>query len=576
MTLHPARIVGVVVIGALLAASCSSADDEAPAPPPPDTAPTTTAEPAPTVTQSPPADPAPTTEPEPTPTAPTEPEAHLTQRGVSAGDERAVEIAVEIFDQGGNAVDAAVAAAFAVSVVEPVSSGVGGGGSVILAGPDLDPVFYDYREVVNTAGEIPGSQAGVPGFVAGMGQLHEEHGELDWEQVIAPSIALAGDGVEVADYLAERISGGDGPSHLFGIEAFNTGDGLLESGDLLVQPELAQTLQRLADEGWHDFYTGDLADSLAGQVDGIDLESLDAYDVIRSEPARGPVGEYEVVSAAPALPGAALIQLLQIAEAEGIAEMDPRSAEYVDTLARAWGVAEETIRTQLGDPNFVDVPVAEITDPQRNAQIPTGRVLDRDPAPTGAPQQSTDPNTTHISVVDENGLAVSMTNTLTDFWGSGELVDGYFVNNALMRFTTIDSPANQPEPGRRSVTWSNPTMVLDSDGRPVLAIGSPGGIQLISALAIVISQWALQDGELQDAVDSVRFRGDNTVLYVEQGELTELDAELRALGWQPEPFPRANFGSVQALVIDHDAGTVTGADDPRRAGAHRIVDVTAD
>lgn len=561
---HPVMASAAVLIAAGFVVSACSAEDPTPAEQPPPTS----AEPS--VTE----DDAEQTE---TPESEDDEEADeaaavLAQQGISAGNQEAVDAAEEIFAQGGNAVDAAIAAAFAVSVAEPLSSGVGGGGSVIIAAPGQEPVFIDYREVVNSAGDIPSSQIGVPGFTAGMGQLHAEYGQLGWDELLAPAIELAEDGVEVAPYLAERIASGNGPEYLTGNEAFTPGGTPLSAGDTLVQPELAQTLQQLADQGWQELYTGDLAESLADQIDGLDSQSLESYDVITDTPVRGDLGDYQVVSAAPALPGAALVQLLQIAEAEGIAEMSAESPEYVDTLSRAWNIAEETIHTELGDPAFVDVPVDEITDAEANAEL---QAIGEDQIPQAAPaapEDSADPNTTHISVVDENGMTVSMTNTLTDFWGSGEFVDGYFMNNALSRFDTVDSPGNQPEPGRRSVTWSNPTMVFDDQDRPVMAIGSPGGIQLINALATVITQWTLHEADLQEAVNTTRYRSDGTLLYAEEGQLVDIQDELNSLGWQIEDWPSTSFGSVQALTIDYESGTITGADDPRRAGTHSIVE----
>lgn len=562
---HPVQASAAVLITAGVVVSACSTEDPAPA-----------EEPAPTGAESSATEGTPENQAEETETPDPEDEEVgpvLEQQGISAGNQEAVEAAEEILAQGGNAVDAAIAAAFAVSVAEPLSSGIGGGGSVIIAEPDQDPVFIDYREVVNSAGEIPSSQTGVPGFVAGMGQLHADYGQLDWDELLSPAITLAEDGVEVAPYLAERIATGNGPEYLADNETFTPESAPLSAGEILVQPELAHTLQQIADQGWQEFYTGGLAGSLTDQIDGIDTQSLESYEVSTDTPVRGDLGDYQVVSAAPALPGAALVQLLQIAEAEGIAEMPAESPEYVDTLSRAWNIAEETILTELGDPAFVDVPVEEITDAAANAEIQATGDDDQAPqAAPAAPEDSADPNTTHISVVDENGVTVSMTNTLTDFWGSGEFVDGYFMNNALSRFDTVDSAANQPEPGRRSVTWSNPTMVFDDQNRPVMAIVSPGGIQLINALATVITQWALHDADLQEAVNTTRYRSDGTLLYVEEDQLTDIQDQLNSLGWQIEDWPSTSFGSIQALTIDYESGTVTGADDPRRAGTHTIID----
>ncbi|TLP79430.1 gamma-glutamyltransferase family protein [Nesterenkonia sphaerica] len=568
MTLTPttSSVLTPLTAVCLLAASCGIVEDE-PSPPA-----TTEAEPTEQAPEEP-TDDAPEETAQPEPDQPDQDEAaRLQGHGISAGHEQAVDAAEEILDQGGNAVDATIAAAFAIGVLEPVASGIGGGGSVIIAGPDDEPIFYDYREVVNTSGDIPASGTGVPGFVAGMGQLHQDYGDLEWEQVMAPAIELAGEGFTVSEYLSERIESGAGPDHLADLEVFYPDGDPLGASETLVQPELEQTLQRLAEVGWEDFYTGQLAESLADQVRGVDEESLAEYEVATSEPVMGEFGEYQVVSAPPPLPGAALIQMLQIAEADGVESMAADSAEYIDAQSRAWSAAEETILNDLGDPVAVDVPVEELTDPRANAQLQPEGPSGQPQAASGGPEASAHANTTHISAVDEAGLTVSMTNTVTDFWGSGQEVDGYFLNNALKRFSDIDSPANQPEPGRRTVTWSNPTMVLNQDALPVMAIGTPGGMQILPALGTVLSQWALQGSDLQAAVESPRFRAEESQLFLEEGQPGALRDDLEDLGWSIEEWPPSSFGSVQALVIDHDSGTISGADDPRRDGTHRVID----
>ncbi len=506
----------------------------------------------------------PSTSPEPV-------EDTLEQQGVSAGHPMAVAAGEQILAEGGNAVDAAIAASFAVAVVEPYASGIGGGGSAILAGQEGDPVFYDYREVVNEEGEIPDSGAGIPGFVAGMGELHENHGTMDWSELLEPAETLASEGFEVSDYLAERMAQDDALAAISDLEHYAPGGEPLGSGDQLVQEDLGETLSTLAENGWEDFYTGQLAESVADQVEGVDQQSLENYEVVVADPSRGEFGDYELLAAAPSLPGLAMIQMMQIAEAQGIAEMDPSTAEYVDLLSESWLVAEETVFSDLGDPSFIEVP-DDITDAESNAEI------DLSAAELAAQDYGGDPgdhaNTTHISVVDSDGLTVSMTNTIMYFWGSGQMVDGYFVNNHLSRFEAIDSPANEPEPGRRTVTWSNPTIVLDAEQRPVLAAGSPGGHQILNILGTVLAQWGLQGRSLEEAIATPRFRAEEDTLYIEESTPAELVEELEDMGWQTEVWPdeMASFGSVQPLEIDYDAGTVSGADDPRREGAHAIIE----
>ena len=175
-------------------------------------------------------------------------------------------------------------------------------------------------------------------------------------------------------------------------------------------------------------------------------------------------------------------------------------------------------------------------------------------------------NTTHITVVDGDGTVVSMTNTLTEFWGSGQEVGGFFLNDQLSRFSTVTSPNNHPEPGRRSVTWSNPTMVLDGEGRPVLGLGTPGGANILSILGNTLSRWALQGQSLEDAVAAPRFRLDSASgsLLVEQALLDDPVADqLPELGWPTQTAAEGLFGSVNALEIDWEQGTVSGPTDYR-------------
>ncbi|MGJ9407405.1 gamma-glutamyltransferase [Nesterenkonia aurantiaca] len=509
----------------------------------------------------------------------------LDQQGVSAGHPLAVEAGEQVLAEGGNSVDAAIAAAFAMSVVEPFASGLGGGGSVVIAGQDGDPLFYDYREMVGVDGEIPETGIGAPGFVAGMGRLHQEHGSLEWDRLIQPAQQLAAEGFEVYDFLASQMTEDLGPEAIAGVEPFEVDGEPLASGDQLVQTELASTLETLAAEGWESLYTGSLAEQLT-QVGGIDAATLAEYEITASEPVSGEFGDYEVLAAAPALPGPALVQLLQIAESQGIADLEPGSAEYIQTLSEAWLVAEETVFTEIGDPAFVEVPVEEITDEAFNAAIDVStQSAPQDPAQAETPSEAEamseaeapqDANTTHISVIDDEGIMVSMTNTLTNFWGAGEVSGGFFLNNQLSRFDAVDSPANQPEAGRKSVTWSMPSIVLDDQQRPVLGIGTPGGHQILNIMGTVLTQWGLQDASLQEAVDGLRFR------LIEDEELLVLDDEpdeetreaLEDLGWELQVWPDewGGFGSVQALEVDYETGEVTGADDDRRVGSHTVID----
>ncbi|XKH55204.1 gamma-glutamyltransferase (plasmid) [Citricoccus nitrophenolicus] len=518
------------------------------------------------------------------PTMEPEPGQQLQQHAVAAAHPEAVEAGMDILAQGGNAADAAVATAFAVAVVEPYASGIGGGGSAILAGPGHEPVSYDYREVVAQDGRIPDSGTGVPGFVAGLAELHAEHGDLDWDQVLEPAIGLAGDGFPVSEFLAQRLRSDFGPASIEGLNHYHDASGEpLAAGDQLVQRDLAQTMTTLAQEGPEVFYTGSLAQELTS-VDGLDVDSLAAYEPEQVVPVGGAVGDYEVLSAAPPLPGAALVQQLQLAEALGIDGHEPGSPGYVDRLSEAWIAAEGSVKHLIGDPDFVDVPVDRLTDPEANARIAEQVNLLAGGADAGAGgalvQAAGQPvsagNTTHLTVVDQDGFTVSMTNTLTSFWGGSEseYVGGFFLNNQLSRFATEESEANQPEPGRKSVSWSAPSMVLDDQGRPVLGLGSPGGHQIPNILTGVLVAWGLQGATLQEAVDAPRFHLQDGVLAVEEEPSAQLAELIAGRDWELRRTERdqAIFGSVQALEIDYETGQITGAKDSRREADVAIAD----
>lgn len=512
------------------------------------------------------------TEPTPTPTATPTPEEDedegLGAYGVSAGDADAVEAGMSILADGGNAVDAAVAAAYAVSVVEPFASGIGGGGAAIIVVPGEEPVAYDYREVVPEDGQIPASNTGIPGFVAGMETMIESHGTRDHGEVLAPAVTLAEEGTDTSPLVADQLAGaahrlptGDLP-HLY------SGGRPLSAGDHLVQEELGTTLRSIADGGAAAFYEGDLAEQIAAGVDGVDTTSLAAYEVQSTTPAMGTFAGYEVVAAPPPLPGVALVQVLQVAEALGIAEHDPGSADFVHALAMAWRVSEQFVNWDLGDPDFVDVPVDEITDPERNAALAERISMDSVlPVDAGQPRGGLDaPNTTHLTVVDADGMLVSMTNTLTNFWGSGQYTNGFFVNDQLSRFDIGQGSANEPEAGRRSVSWSLPAVVLDGDGRPVLGLGSPGGKRIPKTLAHVIVRWGAHGESLEEAVQAPRFHLEGTTLELERSLGGDTDTDLRGRGYSAVDTqrPALYYGSVQALELDHAAGEVIGTADPRR------------
>lgn len=508
------------------------------------------------------------------PSTPPAPAHALGAYGVAAGHPEAVDVGMTILERGGNAVDAAIATAFAMGVLEPLTSGVGGGGAALVVpmpGSTAErnpegPLSYDYRETLQASGTMPKSRTGVPGFVAGMAELHGAHGTLPWRVLLQPSIDLAEYGTPTSWWVAQELRTERGRKHTDDLAQFrNQALQPLAEDDPMVQTELADTLETIAREGRKGFYKGYLAEELV-RADGIDAKGLANYTVDVRAPAQGVLGSHQVVSAAPALAGVALIQQLQVAQAQGVADAQPGSAAYIDILSDAWLIADESMDTVVGDPNFVDVPVGQLTDRQANGALEVAA-----PAPGGeiAAARPADGNTTHLSVVDADGLTVSMTNTITDFWGSGQEVGGFFLNNHLIRFgTTGATKANDPKPGKRPVSFMAPTVVLDPQQRPVLVVGSPGGRRIPNIQATVIARWLMHGEPLQDAVDSPRFHLEDGLLYAEKlPERTTRQLEDRDYAIRVAPAAWNLFGSVQALELDHEGRRVLGATDGRRTGA---------
>jgi gamma-glutamyltranspeptidase / glutathione hydrolase len=489
--------------------------------------------------------------------------------GVSAGHPAAVDAGMSVLEDGGTAVDAAIAAAFAVSVVEPFASGIGGGGSALVHEQGENPQAYDYREVVPEEG-IPASDTGVPGFTAGMAELHEDYGSTAWETLLDPAVSAA-ESTEVSELLAQQFVSGQSRLPVDQLPHFYPGGNPLNAGETLEQEELAETLQTIQQEGPDAFYEGAVGEALTENIEGMDQDSLGSYEVGRHDPVQGEVFGYEVIGAAPPLPGMSVIQMLQIMEEKGAGEVERTSTEFIHTGAMAWRAAFQYLETDAGDPDFVDVPVEEVTDPERNAEL--AEEISEDSLLEVNESESyggIDPNTTHINVVDSEGTIVSMTNTLTNFWGSGEYTSGFFLNNQMARFSIGRGENNEPEPGRRSITWSSPMLLADEEG-PVLGIGTPGGERIPLMLTQVITDWSSGETSMEEAVEAPRFHLDGSDLIFEEMPGTEQQEALRSIGYaeireQPTPL---YFGSIQMLGINREREDIEGGVDARRESTWR-------
>jgi gamma-glutamyltranspeptidase / glutathione hydrolase len=456
---------------------------------------------------------------------------------------------------GGNAIDAAVATGFALAVVHPQAGNIGGGGFMLFRTADGKSHFIDFREkapaaatanmyldaqgnVVKDSSQVGYKAIGVPGSVAGLIYAEKQYGKLSIEKVVAPAIKLARDGFPLAyedtqdlkkdAYLAQfpeskRIFLRDGNYY--------------QPGEIFKQPELARTLERLAKDP-DDFYHGAMARELAAAIHKggglVTAEDLAAYEVKEREPVRGSYRGYDIISAPPpSSGGVALVEILNILEGFDLAKLGNRSGDAIHLEAEAFRRAFYDRAEFMGDPDFAKVPVAQLIDKKyaaawRDSIDPNhaslSQTLKRPPrfnelereAQLHSSAVREPENTTHYSVVDAEGNAVSVTTTLNDSFGARVTAEGlgFLLNDEMDDFTSkpgipngyglIQGPANAIGPGKRPLSAMTPTIVL-KDGKLFLVLGSPGGPTIITTVANVLIGVVDFSLDIEEAVNAPRF-----------------------------------------------------------------------
>jgi gamma-glutamyltranspeptidase/glutathione hydrolase len=544
---------------------------------------------------------------------------------VAAAHPDAARAGLAMLESGGNAIDAAVAAAFAVGVVEPMMSGVGGGGAMTLwlqdraeawnvefyasAGdaPDfsLDSVPASERQ------EIAEQWVAVPGLVAGLLEAHERYGKLSRAVVLEPAVRLARDGFIVRPLLARVVAEEEDKLHgdASAREVFYPNGNALQSGDRLAQPGLAHTLERIQDDGRDGFYRGPTAEAIVRVLraggNPITLDDMMNFTVRWRRPVCTTYRGYTVLAAAPPLSGLQVLQTLELLE-----RRDLESLGHPVTSARALGTLVDAVRVAradrdrwLGDPRDVGVPAMGLVSPSyaatRDALValspvphalepgdpwnddpggPAGRCSEVGafpssafPKPTERPgdahgRDGADTETTHLSVVDRDGNAVSLTVTIGGYFGYGVYAAGGFFNDAMENF---GGPiANRRGPNRTPRSTTAPTIVLE-DQRVRLVVGSPGGSRIAPAIVQTIV-YALDYGEdLWTALARPRVYPayDSPAVQLEPGFSGDALAALRERGYELTAGSPMDmyFGGVHAVLV-RDDGTLIGAADPRRDG----------
>ncbi|MDL0432596.1 gamma-glutamyltransferase [Marinobacter sp. TBZ242] len=517
----------------------------------------------------------------------------------------ATEVALEVLRNGGNAMDAAVTAGFALAVTQPRSGNIGGGGFMLYAPGNGEAIeAIDYREkapaaatetmfqdedgnVVPNRSRFTHKAAGVPGTVAGLAMALERHGTLSLEQALAPAIRLARDGFTVPDRFTEGLEQARDrlarwPATL---ETFYKEDGSAwQPGERFRQPELADTLQRIADQGIEGFYEGKTAQLIVEEMerhDGlITLDDLKNYQPQIRQPVHGNYRGHDIYSMSPPSSGGThIVQILNILEGYPLAEFGHNSAASIHHMAEAMKLAYADRAEFLGDTDFVEVPLEGLTSKAYGEAL--RKTINPDKArpsseiSAGNPSAYESPETTHFSIVDRWGNAVSNTYTINFSYGSGITVTGagFLLNNEMDDFSAkpgepnayglIGGEANRVEPGKRMLSSMSPTIVR-RDGRNYLVTGSPGGSRIITTTLQVLLNVIDHNMNIQSAVSAPRIHHQwlPDEIRIEQGISPDTVRLLEGKGHKV--VTGSAMGAIQSILIDSE-GTLHGGADPRRS-----------
>ena len=535
-------------------------------------------------------------------------EANLVKKAaIAIPDKHAARVTEEILLAGGNAVDAAVATGFALAVTYLDAGNIGGGGFMLIH-MEGKPYFLDYREtapgaahrdmflneqgdVIENSTLIGARAAGVPGTVAGFWAAHQRFGTLPWEQVLQPAIRLAGEGFVPAQVLADDVRS---QFDWFGTDTnFNQYFGEVKAGELFKQAELAATLTRIAEQGEEDFYKGDTARLLVAQMNRdkglISLEDLESYEAIWREPLKAKWRDFEVASAPPPSSGGfGVIQLLKMKDYldEEFKGLEHNSAQYVHLVAEMEKRVFADRAEYLGDPEFVDIDMPELVSDTYIKR----RAMEVDPLQISqlkyvAPGLES-PNTTHYSIIDGDGNAVSNTYTINWAYGSGVVVSGagFLLNNEMDDFSAkpgtpnifgvVGNTANEVQPGKRMLSSMSPTLLIKDD-EAHMVIGTPGGSTIFTSVFQAIVNILDFNMSPLEAVAATRFHHQLLPpdLITQSPSLPLSDNTIEGLtekGYRVEAHS-FEFGDIQ--VIWRDGDKLRPASDPRDRGVSKIVEL---
>jgi len=513
-------------------------------------------------------------------------------------------VGAEVLRNGGNAVDAAIATGLALAVVHPTAGNIGGGGFMIIRFPDGRTTSIDFREkaplrahadmfVDPTTGEYSSRihhnshlAVGVPGTVAGFDYAHEKYGSAEWSSLVEPSVALARDGFPLSEALARSFAGvlRSMQNYPASIAKFSDNGTPYPAGHVWTQPDLARTLERIRDQRRDGFYRGETAQLIEAEMRRggglITMEDLERYQPREMTPIRGTYRGWEVISMPPpSSGGVAMVEMLNILEGFDLGTMGHNTAPYIHHLVEAMRRAYRDRAQFVADPDFADVPVARLTSKTYAAQL--RGTIDPERATRSQPEDIVLPEegdqTTHYSVVDANGMAVSVTYTLEQGYGSKIVVPGagFLLNNEMGDFNArpglttesglIGTDPNLARPGQTMISSMTPT-ILARDGQLVAVFGSPGGRTIINTVTQIVLNIVDHGMSIEEAVAAKRLHHQwlpDRISIEADGASEATLARLRAMGHDVRMGGRQ--GSVHAIMIDPATGMRIAAPDPRDA-----------
>lgn len=536
---------------------------------------------------------------------------HQVFAAIAIPDQYGAQISQDILNQGGNAVDAAIAAGFSLAVTFIDAGNIGGGGFMTIKMGD-EVAFLDYREkaplaahkdmyldqygnVIKDSTLIGGQAVGVPGTVAGFWEAHQRFGKLPWKKLLEPAISLAQEGFLPAKILVDDIHNS---LDWFGSKTnFRTYFSSIKVNEKFKQPELAQTLKRIAEFGADDFYRGKTAELIVKQMSKsnglITKIDLDKYEAVWRKPLRAKWREYEIISSPPPSSGGfAVIQLLKMKDylAHLFNGLEHNSPQYIHLVAEMEKRVFADRAEYLGDPDFFDTNIATLISDEYIANRALQVNPDNISALKGVNPGLESPNTTHYSIVDQWGNAVSNTYTINWNYGSGVVVEGagFLLNNEMDDFSAkpgvpnifgvVGNIANEIQPEKRMLSSMSPTIILKNN-EVEMVLGTPGGSTIFTSVFQVITNIIDFKMKPYDAVKATRFH--HQLLPVD--EITyngftinnplpkEIITALGDYGYKTIPHSY-DFGDVQVIIKDNESWIA--ASDPRDRGDSRVFQVS--